>query len=76
LQGKRTYRALSANGSQIEFSDGFTDLHTRSYEEILAGKGFGLEENRIAISTVAHIRSASISKIGDEMHPFAVNATQ
>ena len=76
LQGKRTYRALSANGSQIEFSDGFTDLHTRSYEEILAGRGFGLEENRVAVSTVAHIRSAAISKISDQMHPFAVNATQ
>ena len=51
--GKRTYRAITANGENIEFSDGFTDLHTRSYEKILAGHGFGLEDNRVAIETVS-----------------------
>lgn len=68
-KGKRTYRAIHADGEAVEFSDGFTDLHTRSYEEILAGRGFGLEENRIAIETVAHIRNAPISTSG-EKHPF------
>lgn len=71
LQGKRTYRAITANGENIEFSEGFTDLHTRSYEEILAGRGFGLEENRVAIETVAHIRSSDILSTG-ERHPFAM----
>jgi len=66
--GKRTFRALTANGESIEFSDGFTDLHTRSYEEILAGRGFGLEENRVAIETVSQIRNATIS-INGEQHP-------
>jgi UDP-N-acetyl-2-amino-2-deoxyglucuronate dehydrogenase len=74
LKGKRTYRALAANGEDIEFSDGFTDLHTRSYEEILAGRGFGLEENRVAIETVAGIRQAPVVP-GGERHPFAVGAT-
>jgi UDP-N-acetyl-2-amino-2-deoxyglucuronate dehydrogenase len=69
-KGKRTYRAITAGGENIEFSDGFTDLHTRSYEEILAGRGFGLEENRVAIETVADIRNAAIAS-GGEMHPFA-----
>ena len=55
---------------QIEFSGGFTDLHIRSYEEILAGRGFGLEENRTAIETVAAIRTATpLGLIGD-YHPF------
>ncbi|MDC0954966.1 Gfo/Idh/MocA family oxidoreductase [Alphaproteobacteria bacterium] len=69
-KGKRTFRAITVNGEDIEFSDGFTDLHTRSYEEILAGRGFGLEENRVAIETVADIRRAPVVGKG-ERHPFA-----
>lgn len=68
-KGKRTFRAITANGENIEFSDGFTDLHTRSYEEILAGRGFGLEENRVAIETVAGIRQSAVVSSG-EIHPF------
>lgn len=73
-KGKRTYRSITADGEALEFSDGFTDLHTRSYEEILAGRGFGLEENRVAIETVARIRNAPVTTSG-EMHPF-VRAAQ
>jgi len=72
-KGKRTFRAITANGENIEFSDGFTDLHTRSYQEILAGRGFGLEENRIAIETVAQIRQSGVTKSG-EIHPFVARA--
>lgn len=69
--GQRTYRSIQAGGEEIEFSGGFTDLHTRSYEEILAGRGFGLEENRVAIDTVAAIRnSAPAALTGDDVHPF------
>lgn len=68
--GQRTYRAITANGESIEFSDGFTDLHTVSYKEILAGRGFGLEENRVAIETVAHIRNAKIESLVGDYHPF------
>lgn len=68
-KGKRTFRAITANGENIEFSDGFTDLHTRSYEEILAGRGFGLEENRVAIETVSNIRKAKVVTTGAK-HPF------
>lgn len=67
--GKRTFRAITADGENVEFSDGFTDLHTASYREILAGRGFGLEENRVAIETVAHIRAAPLVAGGDR-HPF------
>ncbi|WP_348655573.1 Gfo/Idh/MocA family oxidoreductase [uncultured Sulfitobacter sp.] len=68
-QGQRTFRSITVDGEEIEFSGGFTDLHTRSYQEILAGNGFGLEENRVAIETVAHIRQAS-SEAGGDQHPF------
>jgi UDP-N-acetyl-2-amino-2-deoxyglucuronate dehydrogenase len=74
-KGKRTFRAIPADGEHIEFSDGFTDLHKRSYEEILARRGFGLEENRVAIKTVAAIRTASVEARGDK-HPFALGAAR
>lgn len=67
--GQRTYRSITVDGEEIEFSGGFTDLHTRSYEEILAGSGFGLEANRTAIETVAAIRNAVVVG-GGERHPF------
>lgn len=68
--GQRTYRSIAVNGEEIEFSDGFADLHNRSYEEILAGRGFGLEENRTAIATVAAIRDAVPAGLTGDYHPF------
>jgi UDP-N-acetyl-2-amino-2-deoxyglucuronate dehydrogenase len=56
--GKRTFRSLTLEDKEIEFSDGFTDLHTKSYEEILAGKSFGLEDARPSIDLVYRIRQA------------------
>lgn len=75
-QGQRTYRSITADGKEIEFSGGFTDLHTRSYQEILKGKGFGLEENRVAIETVASIRNAVPRGRVGEYHPFLGKAQQ
>ena len=69
-RGWRTFRSITANGEEIEFSGGFTDLHTVSYQEILAGRGFGLEENRVAIETVAHIRDAKLCAMTGDFHPF------
>ncbi|MGB6105272.1 MAG: Gfo/Idh/MocA family oxidoreductase [Pusillimonas sp.] len=68
--GQRTYRSITVDGEEIEFSGGFTDLHNRSYEEILAGRGFGLEENRTAIMTVSTIRNADLSPLRGDYHPF------
>lgn len=68
--GQRTYRSITADGEEIEFSEGFTNLHTRSYEEILSGRGYGLEENRTAIETVAAIRSAVPAALTGDFHPF------
>lgn len=70
LVGQRTYRSITVDGEEIEFSGGFTDLHTRSYEEILAGRGYGLEENRTAIATVAAIRGATPAALAGDYHPF------
>jgi UDP-N-acetyl-2-amino-2-deoxyglucuronate dehydrogenase len=69
-QGKRTYRSLTMNGREIEFSDGFTDLHTRIYEDILNGGGFSLEENRVAIETVGSIRTQTPLGLVGDFHPF------
>lgn len=67
--GQPTYRSITVDGQEIEFSGGFTDLHTRSYEEILAGRGPSLAESRPTIETVAAIRNAKPVKSGKDCHP-------
>lgn len=57
LSGKRTFRSLKMDSQEIEFSDGFTDLHTKSYTEILKGNGFGLSEARASIELVHELRT-------------------
>lgn len=69
LKNKQTYRSLRIEGEEIEFSDGFTDLHTQSYERILAGQGFGLEQAYPSIEVVHHIRNASLSPLAGDYHP-------
>ena len=60
--GQRTFRAISVDGELIEFSGGFTDLHTVSYEHILNGGGFGLEEARKSIEIVSEIRNQEVAQ--------------
>ena len=68
---KPTYRSITVNGDEIEFSEGFTDLHTISYEEIIAGRGYGIEDARHCIQTVNTIRNAaSETPAENEGHPF------
>ena len=68
--GQRTYRSITVNGKEIEFSGGFTDLHTLSYQNILKGKGFGLEDARQSINTVFQIRNAKPVGLRGDYHPF------
>ena len=68
-QDQTTFRSITINNEELEFSEGFADLHTRSYEEILAGRGFGLNDNRVAIETVAEIRNAQAVGRKGEYHP-------
>jgi len=71
-QGQRTFRSITVDGEEIEFSGGFTDLHTRSYEEILKGNGFGLDEAKSSISIVSSIRNANAVGRQGEYHPFCM----
>ena len=68
-EGQTTHRSITVDGEEIEFSGGFTDLHTASYQNILDGGGFGLEAARPSIETVAHIRTAPLEPGRGEQHP-------
>jgi len=59
----------------VEFSEGFTDLHTRSYQEIIAGRGFGLDEVRTSIDIVSKFRDLPVVKTNG-VHPFAIKANR
>lgn len=70
IQGEKlTYRSITIEGEELEFSGGFTDLHTQNYQLILEGKGFGIENNRAAIETVEVIRTAPIIEDPQYPHP-------
>jgi UDP-N-acetyl-2-amino-2-deoxyglucuronate dehydrogenase len=66
--GKRTYRSIVMDNSEIEFSEGFTDLHTKSYQEVLAGRGFGLHDARSSVQIVYQIRNAVPVGLKGEYH--------
>ena len=68
-QGLRTHRSLLIDGETVEFSSGFSELHTKSYTDILEGKGFDLEESRNAIETVFNIRHSSPIGLKGDYHP-------
>ena len=68
-KGQRTFRSISIDNQELEFSEGFTELHTKSYQHILNGNGFGLSDVRESIEIVHDIRNAVISSKG-EKHPF------
>mgnify|MGYP001355146681 CR=1 FL=1 len=74
--GQRTYRSITVDENEIEFSGGFTDLHTESYKQILSGNGFGLEEARKSIKIVSDIRNQDIVKKSSDAHPFIKKITQ
>ncbi|WP_417326782.1 Gfo/Idh/MocA family protein [Halarcobacter sp.] len=69
-QGQTTFRSITVEGEEIEFSGGFKDLHTRSYEEILAGNGFGLDEAYGSIDIVSQIRKMTPIGLKEDYHPF------
>lgn len=69
-KGQRTYRSITVDGEEVEFSGGFTDLHTKSYEEILNGNGYGPGDARTSIEIVHDIRNAPLSPLEGDYHPF------
>jgi UDP-N-acetyl-2-amino-2-deoxyglucuronate dehydrogenase len=66
---RSTYRSITIDGEEIEFSGGFTDLHTRVYQETLAGRGFRIADARPSIELVSQIRHASLVALDDRAHP-------
>ena len=71
--GKSTFRSITVDGDEIEFSEGFGDLHTMVYRDIMSGGGFGLEDSRQSIELVYELRnSGAVRASGDEVHPLAV----
>lgn len=71
--GKTTFRSITVDEEEIHFSEGFTDLHTRVYEETLKEKGFGIEEARASIELVHNIRHSPVSIPEENAHPIAIS---
>ncbi len=69
--GQKTFRSITVNGKEIEFSNGFTDLHTTSYQKILEGNGFSLEDARSGINAAFHIRNSNPIGLRGDYHPLA-----
>ncbi|MBD3276854.1 MAG: oxidoreductase [Candidatus Aegiribacteria sp.] len=67
-----TYRTIKINGEELEFTSGFTGLHTKLYEQTLAGSGFGIQDVRPSIQLIHDIREASPSGSTDSLHTFAM----
>ncbi len=74
LKNQRTYRSIQVDGREIEFSSGFTELHTKSYQEILKGNGFGLIDAQPSIQLVHDIRNAEISSLREDYHPLLLKS--
>jgi UDP-N-acetyl-2-amino-2-deoxyglucuronate dehydrogenase len=66
---KTTFRSITVDGREIEFSDAFADLHTRVYEEVLAGRGFGIDDSRPAIELSHRIRTSPAASVAGHLHP-------
>ncbi|HSO34918.1 MAG TPA: Gfo/Idh/MocA family oxidoreductase, partial [Labilithrix sp.] len=65
----RSFRSITVDGTELEFSDGFTDLHTRVYARTLAGDGFGLRDARPSIELTHRLRSAALAPPTADLHP-------
>ena len=70
-KGQRTYRSIQIEGEELEFSGGFTDLHTKVYNAIINGNGYGIEDARSAIEIVHGIRNSKPIGLSGDYHPFA-----
>jgi UDP-N-acetyl-2-amino-2-deoxyglucuronate dehydrogenase len=71
VKGKSTFRSITVDGEELEFSEGFTDLHTISYQEILKGNGYGVEDARQSIEIVHQIRNQQPVGLLGDYHPLA-----
>ena len=67
--GRATFRSITVDGAEVEFSEGFTDLHTAVYREVFEGRGHGIEDVRPSIALAYGIRAADTVTPGDDAHP-------
>ena len=74
-KGQRTYRSITIDGEEIEFSGGFEDLHTELYRQTLAGEGFRIEENRPVTQLISDIRNLEPIGVQDHSHSFLIKAS-
>ena len=72
-EGKRTFRSILVSGKEVEFSEGFTELHTHSYQEIINGNGFGLDDARNSVQIVHELRTRKAVGITGDYHPILRN---
>lgn len=72
-ENKSTFRIIEINNEEVQFSEGFNELHTRVYEEILKGKGFGINDARPSIKLVHEIRNSAVTEGKENVHPFVIN---
>ena len=70
-KGQRTFRSITIDNKELEFSEGFTDLHTQSYQDIINGNGFTVSDARSSIQTVHQIRQTKPVGLVGDYHPFA-----
>lgn len=70
-KGQRTFRTINIDGEELEFSAGFTDLHTESYKHIVTGNGFGVGETLKSLELAYDLRNAKVAAIANDAHPFA-----
>ncbi len=68
-KGKSTHRSITIDGNELEFTEGFTDLHTKIYEEIIRGNGFGIETARPSIEAAYGIRHLPLTNVKELYHP-------
>jgi UDP-N-acetyl-2-amino-2-deoxyglucuronate dehydrogenase len=72
---RTTYRSLTLDGEEVEFSDGFAELHTQVYRDILAGRGFGIEDARPSIEMVHRLRTSPVVRSAPELtHPYVARS--
>lgn len=69
-KGQKTFRSFQCDGEEVEFSGGFEDLHTKVYQDILAGKGFGLEDAKASVQIVHDIRKMEAKLVANQLHPY------
>jgi UDP-N-acetyl-2-amino-2-deoxyglucuronate dehydrogenase len=70
IKGQRTYRSTTIEGEELEFSGGFADLHTKVYQGVMDGDGYGLEDAQTSIQIIHDIRTAELQPLRGDYHPF------